>query len=352
MTNPHLFGYLGDYLIWWLCFASLIVHTWCFLRFYPKDRRPRVRLIVGNLLVFLCLLGGAAMIAETWLRYFSIRTDAFGMTLAANRWNALYVENNSLGCRDEEWSVAKPEGVRRIALVGDSFTYGWGIEDPGDRFGDLIQQRFDAAKPGTVQVLNVAKPGWATFEQAEFLATFLPEYEIDEVVLCYVPNDIEKIIPTERGFNPTIPPMPKLMSTDRSALYGYIYRRVLTPFIGTVRNYHDWLAEGYADPEVWKTQQDHLGWIIQLCRRHDVELRAVLLPFLKTGGEKYDAAGIHESLAGFLEANGVACVDLLPVLDGQPINDLIVHAGDPHPNDAANRLFADRIWSAFYGESP
>ena len=345
MTNPQLFGYLGDYLIWWLCFASLVVHTWCFLRFFPKDKRPRLRLVVGNFLVFLSLLGGVAMIAETNLRFFSIHTDAFGMTLSSRRWNALFVELNSHGCRDREWVQPKPAGVRRIAFVGDSFTYGWGIEAIGDRFSDLIQARLGSTK---IEVMNVAKPGWATFEQAEFLATFVPDYGVDEVVLCYVPNDIEKIIPTERGFNPTIPPMPTLISTDRSALYEYVYRHVLTPYRASVRNYHDWLADGYADPDVWRAQQEHLGWIMQLCREHNVTLRVVLLPFLRTGGTRYDAEAIHGVLCDFLETNGVECIDLLPALQGQAIDDLILHAGDPHPNAAANRLFADEIWSNLY----
>jgi lysophospholipase L1-like esterase len=350
VTNPHLFGYLGDYLIWWLCLTSLVVHTWCFLRFFPRDKRPRLRLVMGNFLVFLSLLGGVAMIAETNLRFFSIHTDAFGMTLSARRWNALYVDLNSRGCRDRDWVRPKPAGVRRIALVGDSFTFGWGIENVQDRFGDLIQARLDAGTQGQVEVMNVAKPGWATYEQAEFLLTFVPDYEVDEVVLCYVPNDIEKIIPTERGFNPTIPPMPTLMSTDRSALYEYLYRRVLTPYRATVRNYHDWLADGYADREIWKTQQEHLGWIIQTCREHDVTLRAALLPFLRTGGTRYNAKAIHATLRDFFEANGAACIDLLPALQGQPIDSLILHPGDPHPNVAAHRLFAERIRSAFYAE--
>lgn len=352
MTNPHLFGYLGDYLIWWACLASLVLHTWCFLRFFPKGKRPRLRLVVGNFLVFLSLLGGVAMIAETNLRYFSIHTDAFGMTLASRRWNALYVDLNSLGCRDREWVKSKPAGVSRIAFVGDSFTYGWGVEKTEDRFGDLIQARFDARVPGKVEVMNLAKPGWATFEQAEFLATFAPDHDLDEIVLCYVPNDIEKNIPTERDFNPTFPPMPTLMSTERSALYEYIYRRVLTPYRATVRNYHDWLADGYADPEIWKTQQDHLGWIMQLCREHNIKLRVVLLPFLRTSGTRYHAEAIHGILSDFLETNGVECIDLLPVLKDQPIDDLILHPGDPHPNAAAHRLFADRIWSDFYAQSP
>ena len=89
------------------------------------------------------MLGVIAMAAETYLRFVAVYTDSFGVSLPARRWFALYTNLNSLGCRDKEWSVARSSGVRRIAFVGDSFTYGWGIERVEDRFVDLIQAEFD-----------------------------------------------------------------------------------------------------------------------------------------------------------------------------------------------------------------
>ena len=35
MLTSGVFGYLFDYLLWWILLASLLVHTWCFLRFFP-----------------------------------------------------------------------------------------------------------------------------------------------------------------------------------------------------------------------------------------------------------------------------------------------------------------------------
>ena len=142
MLTSGVFGYVFDYLVWWALFISLVVQTRCFFRLFPNSRK-RLRLVLGNGLVFLCLLGAVAMAGESYFRFVAVETDSFGMSLPARRWFALHTKLNSLGCRDKEWELAKPPGVRRIAFVGDSFTYGWGIENPAERFTGLIQALLD-----------------------------------------------------------------------------------------------------------------------------------------------------------------------------------------------------------------
>ncbi len=46
---------------------------------------------------------------------------------------------NALGMRDEEYSVTKPSGTFRIALVGDSIAAGWGV-DNGLGFEAVLEQ--------------------------------------------------------------------------------------------------------------------------------------------------------------------------------------------------------------------
>lgn len=341
------FGFLADYLVWLILYVSLLIHAYCFFRFFSR-KRPRLRLILGNVIVGACMLATVGIVAETYLRFLSIRTDSFGVTMPARRWFAMYVDLNSRSCRDVEWTLEKPEGVRRIAFVGDSYTYGWGIEDPADRFTDIIQQRFDERAPGSVEVMNVAIPGWDTGEQVEPVRDLIELYDVDEVVLCYVPNDIEKILPPLGEDDPTKPPEPSFMRVDMSAVFEYFYYRLAPRFAPTVKNYHDWLAEGYADQELSRKQQARLGTMIGACKEQDVAFRAVLLPFLVTGGQKFDTPSMQAHLKKIFDAHEIESVDVWPALSGERPGRLIVNSLDAHPNERAHALIADSIWQALY----
>jgi len=348
MLTSGVYGYMADYLLWWVLLASLIVHTWCFFKFFGWKRFRKSVLVVGNLFVLACMIGIVAMAGESYLRFVAVGTDAFGVSLPARRWFALHTELNSLGCRDVEWTIDKPAGVRRIAFVGDSFIYGWGIERIEDRFSDRLGSLFERRAPGTVEVMNVAKPGWGTGAQLQPIHNMVAYYGVDEVVLCYVPNDIEKLLPTTEDFNPTRPPEPTFFNPDSSCLLDYLYRRIYLPRLPTVRGYHDWLAEGFANDDIWRQHQQQLYDIIRYCEDKKVTLRAVLMPFIRTGGKKYEADRLHRVLREFFEVHHTPVLDLLPTLSGRDRAELVVNERDPHPNELAQELFADAVWRAFY----
>jgi len=348
MWSSGYYGYLSDYVASWLILISLIVHAWCFFRFVKRDRHPRLTLVIGNGLLTLCLLGVVAMGAEIYLRFVSTATDSYGATMTSKRWSIAYARVNSLAHRDHEWNDRKPAGVRRIAFVGDSFVYGWGIDDPENRFSNLIQKRFDARNPGAVEVMNVAWAGWDSREEAKAIVRMITDFAVDEIVLCYLPNDIESILPVTKEFDPQKPPRPKWIRVQCSFLLDYLYYRVYARWVPSVSNYFDWLADGFANDETWRSHQTDLGGIITDCRSRGVTLRVALLPFLRTTGTKFDAPRIHARLKDFFTLNNVPVVDLLPAIHGYETKDLIVNPHDHHPNERSNALFAETIWSAFF----
>lgn len=348
LLTSGAFGHLADYVLWWAVFASLVVHTWCFFRFFPRVRYRRTGLVVGNLLVLSCFASAAALIGESYFRFIAVETDAFGVSLPARRWFSIHAKLNSLGCRDKEWSREKPTSVRRIAFVGDSFTYGWGVEDVRNRFSDRLQARFDERAPGKIEVLNVAKPGWGTGDEIQPITDMISLYAVDEIVLCYVPNDIEKLLPKSAGFNPIRPPESAFWNLDASCLLDFLFRRIYLPRVPTVRGYHDWLAAGFDETSIWSRHTQQLRDIAAECKRNDVTLRVALLPFLRTSGERFNASAIHARLLDFFSSESIPVNDLLASLEGQDMRTLVVNPGDAHPNETCHELFAQAMWRAFY----
>ncbi len=352
MWASGLYGYLVDYLWWWAVLASLVVHTWCFFRFFPRNRHARTRLVLGNVLITLCMLSLVALGAETYLRFIYTETDAFGVTLTAKRWLKVYPKLNSWYCRDIEWTEKKPDGIRRIAFVGDSFTFGWGIEDEGDLFVSIIRDRLARRSPGKVEVMNVAWAAWGTQSETNAIRDMAVYHDIDEVVLCHVPNDIETLLPVSEESNPLKPPRSDLLHFERSFLLDHLYYRFYAPRRAVAASFCDWLWDGYRDATIWDRQRARYEAMIALCTERGVSLRVALFPLVRWWGDRYDPQALHDQLGAFFVSRDIPVVDLLPVINGIDPTELVVNAHDPHPNQRANALFAEAIWQAFFADPP
>ena len=96
---------------------------------------------------------------------------------------------NSRGLRDEEYSLAKPEGVRRIAVVGDSFVMGSGVALE-DLFHTLLEESLAESYPGTrFQCLNFGVGGHNLADYYATVRHMVGAYEPDLVLVGLSMND-------------------------------------------------------------------------------------------------------------------------------------------------------------------
>lgn len=114
------------------------------------------------------------------------------------------VETNSLGFRGPEVARKKPVGTYRVALLGDSFAFGWGVkweESFASQLQDLIQAELierrnqggissgEDTQIKKVEVLNFGVPGYSTFQEVAFLKKEAMAFSPDAVILYFVEND-------------------------------------------------------------------------------------------------------------------------------------------------------------------
>lgn len=91
---------------------------------------------------------------------------------------------NQAGLRESRELAPKAPGTGRILLVGDSFTFGFGVADE-DRFGDRLDRRFPA-----VDVWNLGVPGTGTGQQLLLYERVGARFDADVVVLGYFTEHI------------------------------------------------------------------------------------------------------------------------------------------------------------------
>jgi GDSL-like lipase/acylhydrolase family protein len=166
-----------------------------------QKRWKRVRRVSSGLLISYFTILGFLALGEVYFHYFYAESNSV-ISLASENWMKRYWQVNSLGYRDREWTPADWQGEKTILVTGDSFAAGWGLENPADRFSNVL-----AAHLGdSYAVMNLGVYGTATPEQLNFLENY-PLKKPDVVLMQYCLNDID-YAELRLGIQPKSAPIP------------------------------------------------------------------------------------------------------------------------------------------------
>jgi len=95
-----------------------------------------------------------------------------------------YVKINSQGLRDKEYAPAKPEGVKRLLVLGDSFVWGYGVETE-----EIFTEQLETLWGGRVEVLNLGVSGYGTGQELLYLEREGLKHQPDAVLVVLASND-------------------------------------------------------------------------------------------------------------------------------------------------------------------
>jgi hypothetical protein len=98
------------------------------------------------------------------------------------------VSINTLGFRNREYSLKKSPGTTRIILLGDSFTYGFGVEK-GDAFFTRLEEKLNSGCKGNFEVWNIAATSWGTPIHYLITKNKVLNYSPDLVILMFDLSD-------------------------------------------------------------------------------------------------------------------------------------------------------------------
>jgi lysophospholipase L1-like esterase len=281
---------------------------------------------------------------DLWLELLHQRSLLPGLPyeLAPNMWKRTHgtvIRTNSHGMREREVPIEKPDSVVRLAVLGDSYTFGFGVRAhlayPRILEGLLNRRSRDGRR---FQVLNFGVGGYSTQDEAVVLGHRALAWKPDFVIVGYTLNDPE---------DEPIQPLHSYYREPRWWQRFHLLRLVAkADWQRRVRRFGDgdYIRSLYGDPGKWKNVVDAFASIQQTTRGAGVPVMVVIFPLSTIDDwSQYPYASVHLKVARAAAADGFEVVDLLPVFARRPPSELRLTEGDAHPNEEGHRLAAEAI---------
>ncbi|MDB5386000.1 MAG: hypothetical protein JWM11_1646 [Planctomycetaceae bacterium] len=327
----------------WL--GLLAVGLWwglrCRRRYHTKSARLRVHIGLSIWMFF-----AALTVPELWYAFGVDRTDSFNSSNISQRWFHRHVQLNPQGFRDQApFTRLIPAGRRRIVFVGDSFTYGHGLEHVTDRFSDRVGTELEREAPGKFVVANLGIPGFGTNDmvplwQQKVLQTG-SQADIAIYTICL--NDIEWFAKDNLEQNAQIERLkPSFFLFRDTYFYNQFYLRLQLLRKPEIRDYYGYVQEYYRGPP-WEKMRTALSEYHELLSQNHTELRLVIFPFLHNLGPDYPFRDAHLRILEFARSKQIPILDLDPILTPHVTEGLTVNRFDAHPNRRAHELTAEAM---------
>jgi hypothetical protein len=252
------------------------------------------------------------------------------------------LKTNSRGLRDIEYLTPKPKGVKRVLMLGDSFTLGWGVpfEDTfSKQLERLIFYRFSG-----YQVVNMGTGNYNSSMEVELFKQKGLALEPDIVVLMYYINDTEPT-PEIDGFSY------KLMRH----IYLPAYTNSKLKQLGMMNSSDDWLQAYYkknykSDSPGFEKAKYSINELIRITSEKNIRLLIVNIPDLRRL-KTYPFSFATELPQGLAVQNSIPFLDLLQSLQEYDGQVLWVSKDDSHMNQFANRITAEVIFEKMLKEN-
>jgi lysophospholipase L1-like esterase len=248
------------------------------------------------------------------------------------------VDISSQGLRDREYTLAKPPGVYRILMLGDSTTFGWGdaVEDTSSK---ILERELNSLNlPGyqKFEVINSGVGNYDTVQEVTYYETYGRYFNPDLVILNFFINDPEPV-PSEKNI-PLI---------ERSYLVAYVTNRSdgVLRRIGTRPDWKTYYASLYNDNlPGYQACKAALRSLAASTQANNSKLLVALIPELHQINGAYPFTEAHQKIKNVMAAEQVPVVDLIEGLRNHgPEITLWVTPLDDHPNAKANSLIAAQL---------
>ncbi len=242
------------------------------------------------------------------------------------------------------------DGRVRVLALGDSYTFGWGVEDQ-ETFCSQLEQLSN----GKLEVINAGMPGWGVFQEEIRLRRVIDTIRPDYVLVTIIQDgNLRQPFETEeqrRAF----------LASGRRRQFIRKCSRLVTLLARTLESW-SLTKEGRAVPNAqpredasdagpseayrscWEKDMLRLLAMKELAEQHGAKFAVAGWPSQSSGNMPFFRAGV----ADLSEKHGMVTVDLFEVLGGYRLNSDMRIPGDSHPTSRAHRIAAEEMFRVLF----
>jgi lysophospholipase L1-like esterase len=265
-------------------------------------------------------------------------------------WVQQYIQYNRDGFRDREFVIAKPRNKFRILVIGDSQTFGHGIEKLEDTFPKQLEKLLNqGTKHPKFEVLSFARPGWNTAEQLQYVYKKGFLYQPDLILLNFFHNDLppSPFLECDSKDWEILPEVGSLIVWfHRSSFYHLVKFRInrLMEKTGYKLTYEDCRRSSYQSRS-WDMEEIYLDTLHQTARMKNIHFMISVIPIMFKLDKNYPFTFAHNKLKRFCSGRNIFCVDLYEEgFQGKNEDDFIVSRKDRHFNARGAKLSAEILF--------
>ena len=260
---------------------------------------------------------------------------------------------NSLRLRDREYGTPRPPEAHRTLVLGDSFTFGLGVEDPDELFCERLEQRFNESPPDSrflrYDVLNAGIPWSLTGQWREAMRRVQPVFQPQVVLAVFFLRDGTTLGFREDFFDPMRERMVEWRENSLLARWSALWRLLRgramarSSSAAYVQAFHDAYFGDAESTAEWRVAQDNLRALRDECRERGQVFHLIVFPLLHNLDAEYPLADVCAEIEAFGAGEGIPTFSLLPAFRGHDASTLWVSPHDQHPNAEGHRIAADAL---------
>jgi len=288
-------------------------------------RTFQYKLLAGGILA-------GVLVLVAWQLFNPTDKKNYELNEKINQRNRDFAQHNPFGFTDKPRNTKKPNGVFRIAVLGDSFIWGDGL--PYEKIWSHKLENKLLAQYDSIEVMSWGLCGWSTLDEFNFYKQYGKDYNIDLLIIGWIEND------------PDVGKIPRVQANaekDHPLLYK-ISPALAQKFENSVsdKSYDLWMEQLYSLQNL-KDYQVVLNDFSHYLAQNNTRALVVMTPSALAESED----SLLNIIAPMIQQAGFPCLnlynDLKNKLGHYNMADLHANPVNGHPGDLMTSVFADDV---------